>query len=88
MNGSCYNEELNCMTQQNAHSQCTSKNARLVDVTSEEESRFIQERIDDSLVWLDLIRSGSGKFSPCCFCFFFSFFFRMMEDFDLFKACN
>jgi len=49
------------MTQQNAQAQCTSRNASLVDITTEEESRFIQERINASSVWLDLTRSFSGN---------------------------
>ena len=61
-NESCYYKMEGCMTQQNAHAQCISKGARLLEISREEESRFIQERIvNGSLVWLDLIRSGSGK---------------------------
>ena len=61
MNGSCYYEVDDCMTKQDAQTQCISKGAALLKTTSDQESIFIQERINTSSVWLDLTRSDSSK---------------------------
>jgi len=69
MNGSCYYESEECMTQPDAHAQCIGKGARLLEITSDKESRFIQERINASSVWLDLTRAGAGKIPVKLFVF-------------------